>query len=299
MPRSRGIRMVQQRAMTTIADIEGFCDARTSISWSRSRPRAPVWAQSCRSEVSGTRADDKPTGSEQGQFADVAQVLRDVARSLEAQPDLQRTVEGIISAVTDTVPGAEAGGVSLWEGKVLRTVAATSDLVSRVNGLEHTLNEGPCLDALREHRTYCIDDMSQEKRWPRFVAAAYAEGIQSMLGYRLFTSGRTLGSLDLYSTQVHAFDDEAQMVGELFAAHAAIALLGSTQQSEWRVALNSRDVIGMAKGILIHRNRLTEDQAFALLVSASQRVNMKVYDVARWLVAQSTDSATGPGKIGD
>jgi hypothetical protein len=128
----------------------------------------------------------------QNPLVDVARALSDVARSLEAEPDLQHTVEGIVAAVTDTVSGAEDAGVSLWERKSLRTVAATSDLVERVNNLEHELNEGPCLEALHMRSTYRIDDMSHEKRWPRFAAAAQAHGIQSMLGYRLFTSGRTL-----------------------------------------------------------------------------------------------------------
>ena len=73
--------------------------------------------------------------------------------------------------------------------------------------------------------------------------------------------------MDLYSSKLNAFDAEAEVVGELFAAHAAIALIGSTQQAEWQTALNSRDTIGMAKGILMHRERLTDEQAFTLLVS--------------------------------
>jgi GAF domain-containing protein len=233
------------------------------------------------------------TSAPQGPLVDVARALRDVARSLEAAPDLHHTVEGIVAAVTDTVSGAQDAGVSLWEGKLLRTVTATSDLVEQVNNLEHELNEGPCIDALHMRRTYRIDDMSHERRWPRFAPAAQAHGIQSMLGYRLFTSGRTLGSLDLYSTQPNAFDAEAEIVGELFAAHAAIALLGSTQQAEWRAALNSRDSIGMAKGILMNRDGLTDDQAFHVLVSTSQYANMKVHDVARWLVAQTNNTARG------
>ena len=229
----------------------------------------------------------------QNPLVDVARALSDVARSLEAEPDLHHTVEGIAAAVTDTVSGAEDAGVSLWEGKSLRTVASTSDLVEQVNNLEHELNEGPCLEALHMRRTYRIDDMAHESRWPRFAAAAQAHGIQSMLGYRLFTSGRTLGSLDLYSTQPSAFDAEAEIVGELFAAHAAIALLGSTQHAEWQAALNSRDNIGMAKGILMNRDGLTDVQAFNVLVSASQHANMKVHDVAGWLVAQTNNTARG------
>jgi GAF domain-containing protein len=229
-----------------------------------------------------------------GPLVDVAQALSDVARSLEAEPDLQHVVEGIVAAVTETVPGAEAAGVSLREGRILRTVAATSDLVERLNAIEHELDEGPCVQAVLKHRSYRIDDMSTDTRWPRFAAAAQAQGIQSMLGYRLFTGARTLGALDLYSSKLNAFDAEAEVVGELFAAHAAIALLGSTQKTEWQTAINSRDSIGMAKGILMHRERLNDEQAFILLVSTSQKANIKIHELATWLVDESNDTARRP-----
>src|SRR5271168_3182365 len=231
----------------------------------------------------------KPSESGPSPLVDVAQALRDVARSLEAEPDLQHVLGAIVKSVTDTVPGAEHAGVSLYEGKLLQTVASTSDLTKRINTIEHELNEGPCLQALLDHRSYRIDDVSTDTRWPRFAAAAEAHGVRSMLGYKLFTSGRNLGALDLYSSKRNAFDAEAEVVGELFAAHAAIALLGSTQQAEWQTALNSRDTIGMAKGILMHRERLTEEQAFTLLVSTSQKANIKIHDLTVWLVDETNN----------
>jgi hypothetical protein len=48
----------------------------------------------------------KPSESEGGRLVDVAQALRDVARSLEAEPDLEHVLEAIVASVTDTVPGA-------------------------------------------------------------------------------------------------------------------------------------------------------------------------------------------------
>jgi transcriptional regulator with GAF, ATPase, and Fis domain len=223
--------------------------------------------------------------------ADLAQILSELARSLQAQPDLQRTVDAIVTAVTKTVPGAEHAGLSVREGANLRTVAATSDLVQRLNGIEHDLGEGPCLQAELEHRVYRIDDMARETRWPRFAAAAADAGIQSMLGYRLFITGRTLGALDLYSSKPNAFDTDAELIGELFAAHAAVAMIGSTQQAEWKTALGTRDVIGMAKGILMQREHLTDDRAFDLLARTSQNANIKVQDIAAWLVAQANEDA--------
>jgi transcriptional regulator with GAF, ATPase, and Fis domain len=236
------------------------------------------------------------------QHADLAQVLSELARSLQAQPDLQRTVDAIVTAVTKTVPGAENAGLSVREGTNLRTVAATSDLVRRLNGIEHELGEGPCLQAELEHRVYRIDDMARETRWPKFAAAAADAGIQSMLGYRLFITGRTLGALDLYSSKPNAFDTDSELIGELFAAHAAVAMIGSAEQAEWKTALGTRDVIGTAKGILMQRENLTDDRAFDLLARTSQKANIKVQDIAKWLVAQANEHAcaisNGNGRAG-
>jgi hypothetical protein len=101
----------------------------------------------------------EPAELGRGPLVDVAQALSDVARSLEAEPDLQRVVEGIVAAVTETVPGAEQAGVSLREGQILRTVAATGDLARRLNAIEHEFDEGPCVQAVVEHRSCRIDDM--------------------------------------------------------------------------------------------------------------------------------------------
>jgi GAF domain-containing protein len=236
----------------------------------------------------------KPSESGPSPLVDVAQALRDVARSLEAEPDLQHVLAAIVASVTDTVPGAEHAGVSLREGKLLQTVASTSDLTERINNIEHELDEGPCLQALLDYHSYRIDDMSQDTRWPRFAAAAEAHGVRSMLGYKLFTSGRNLGALDLYSSKRNAFDADSEIIGELFAAHAAIALTGSTQQAEFRRALSSRDTIGIAKGILMQRERISDDQAFNLLVSTSQNANIKLRDLAEWLVDNVNNTASRP-----
>jgi AmiR/NasT family two-component response regulator len=46
----------------------------------------------------------------------------------------------------------------------------------------------------------------------------------------------------------------------------------------------SGDLVGQAKRILMHRENLTGLQAFNLLAHASTDTNIKLVDVARWLV---------------
>ena len=52
-----------------------------------------------------------------------------------------------------------------------------------------------------------------------------------------------------------------------------------------RKALESRDIIGQAKGILMTRQRISAEEAFDILRRASQRSHMKLRDVAASVVA--------------
>lgn len=140
------------------------------------------------------------------------------------------------------------------------------------------------MSALREHRTVHIEDMAAESRWPRFTKIATARGIGSLLSFQLFVHSENLGALNLYADQPGIFDEDAIFVGELLAQHASVALIGAATEGQFRDALSSRDVIGQAKGLLMHRENLTDVQAFALMVKASQRSNVKLVEIARWLV---------------
>ena len=75
-------------------------------------------------------------------------------------------------------------------------------------------------------------------------------------------------------------------IGLILAQHAAVAMAGAAAEHQFRTGLASRDIIGQAKGLLMQRNNLTGVQAFAMLTRASQDVNMKLADVARWLVEE-------------
>lgn len=225
-------------------------------------------------------------------WLDLAEALTRVARTLENEPDLEQTISAIVAAAAATVPGVEHAGVSLLErGGRIRSVGASTELIAELNTVEHELGEGPCVDAVEEQHVYRTGDLAHDDRWPHFGPAAAKLGVTSMLGYRLYTDTRTLGSLDLYSTRPDAFDDEAERIGGFFAGHAAVAVATMQRQEHLRVALDTRDVIATAKGILMGRDRRTEQQAFELLVRASQDTNMKLRDVALWLVSEANAAA--------
>jgi hypothetical protein len=96
--------------------------------------------------------------------------------------------------------------------------------------------------------------------------------------------------LNSYGVIPHAFNDAAQEIGFILAAHASVAARAVDERStlqtlerDLQQALLSRDVIGQAKGILMERLKCTPEDAFDLLRRSSQRLNVKLRDVARGL----------------
>lgn len=218
-----------------------------------------------------------------GQRSDLemARTFGDVARALVAEDTLQDTLDRIVQLAVDTIVGCDFAAVSLMERRKIHTAASTGDVPERVDAIQYEVDEGPCLDAIKDHEVVQVDDLSKEQRWPRFSPRTVGETkIMSMLSFRLFSEEDTMGALNLYSFDADAFEDDATDVGSVFAAHAAVAMVGARQQEQLENALKSRDVIGQAKGIIMGRDGVTDDEAFDRLKRASQRVNLKLTEVA-------------------
>lgn len=211
--------------------------------------------------------------------------LSQLARDLEQQDTPQQTLDNIVRAAVALIPGAEQGSISVVRRRQeVHSEAASGELPRLVDSLQHELGQGPCLDAVFEQQTVHVPDMHTEQRWPRFSSRAFDAGTGSMLAFQLYVDGDSLGALNLYSTSARSFDEESEHIGLLFASHAAVAYAAAVKQSGLVRAVETRQRIGQAQGILMERHKLTEDQAFACIVAASQRTNVKLRDVADQLV---------------
>lgn len=215
----------------------------------------------------------------------LADELGDLARQLQQPDRLEGTLDAIVHAAVGTIAGADHASISSVsrDGQVA-TLAASDEQARTVDQMQYEVGEGPCLDTLWEQRTERLPDLGDERRWPAFIAKASALGVGSMLAVRLYVHEEDdLGVLNLFSDRAHAFTDDSEHTALLFAAHAAVAMAEAQQQAQLREAMSTRDLIGQAKGILMERYKLTGDQAFLLLVRASQTSNRKLHEIAQEL----------------
>jgi transcriptional regulator with GAF, ATPase, and Fis domain len=228
-----------------------------------------------------------------GRFAGTARQFGDIARALSSEPTVQTTLQRIVDIAVENVDGCDGAGVLLVHRNAIVAGSWSSDLVRDIETTEYELGEGPCIDAISQQPVFESADLRQNlAQWPGFAARALEAGIESMLGFRLFTAEDTLGALDLYGFRRNAFDETTRAIGTVLASHAAMALAGAQVRSHdldtingLRDALVARDVIGQAKGILMARHRIDADAAFDLLVRVSQDQNVKVRTLAEYVAA--------------
>lgn len=219
----------------------------------------------------------------------VAELFADVARLLAEHHDLQSTLERMVKLAVERLEGCEFAGISLVEGRKITSPAASSDLPRTVDRIQSEVDEGPCLDAIREHEVFQTGNLAREDRWPRFSTRANQEtGITSILSLRLFVDENTLGALNLYSTRPDSFDEVDVALALVFAAHAAVAMSSARREEQLERKADSRDLIGQAKGMLMARSGMDDAEAFDLLRRASQRLNLRLVEVA---TRSSTDAA--------
>lgn len=225
--------------------------------------------------------------SSTGQSADAgtARQLSELARKLQADITAEALLEHIARAAVTEVAGARYASITLINGKTFATTGASEELSVQIDQIQYETGEGPCLDAAREHKTVRCDDLRADLRWPRFANRAVNLGVLSVLSVQLFAGNDSFGALNLYAPAPAAFGPDSESTGILLASHAALAMSAARTQTGLLTAMDSREMIGQAKGILIERYKITGVEAFGLLVISSQAVNRKLRDVAEHLVA--------------
>lgn len=220
----------------------------------------------------------------------VAAALAHATETISEPRTLQDTLDAIVHATRSSVP--EFGHVSVSERHrdgTIETLAGTDQLVWELDALQYDIEEGPCVQALEEEPLVVVPHLRHEQRWPRYVPAAAARGVRSQMGVRLFSNGRHVGGLNLYSTEHDEVDPDTAETARLLATHVAVVLGHAQHEHQLHQALQSRKTIGQAIGIVMERYRIDPDRAFQFLVRASSNGNIKLRDLAEEIVTSSTE----------
>jgi anti-anti-sigma factor len=222
--------------------------------------------------------------------------------ALPADPDV---IDGALRLVVDlarvSVQGADGVSVSLLRNRVLSTVAASDGTILAMDADQYAAGEGPCVDASLRGRWFHAESLDTETRWPTFTPQARALGIKAILSSPLKAFAQPVGALNIYSRGAKVFDRKAQETAAVFAQRASVILsdarvdVSETQMAiRFQEALRSRDVIALAKGVIMEREGVDEDAAFTALLRLALYSGAPLRRRAEEMVLSSRQPELGP-----
>jgi GAF domain-containing protein len=204
--------------------------------------------------------------------------------------DLEQALGKVAQLAKRVIPGASEVSVTLITDKVAGTPTATGPLALEMDDVQYSADHGPCLHAADEQSTIAVT-VASDGLWPAFTSRAKEIGVRSSVSVGLPVGPAVVGALNIYSTEMEEFDDEARELAETFAGYAAVALANAhlyastakvAQQLD--TAMATRAVIEQAKGMIMLTHKVSADEAFDILSTASQRQNRKLRAMAQMIV---------------
>jgi hypothetical protein len=225
--------------------------------------------------------------------------LRTAAQGLDVHRsiyDLEATLAQIVASAVETVPGVDAGSISMAHDAVVETRQPTSHEIEVLDRVQGELYEGPCITALNDPAgdgVVLARDLAGEDalRWPRFAPRAVEFGYRSLMSTQLSADKYVRAALNLYSRAPDAFDDQARRIAGLLGVQAALLLYGSHHAGHLTRALTTRMIIEQAKGYLARRHGESPADAFIRLRAYSRRHGLRIHVVAEDVVHHGLDLA--------
>jgi GAF domain-containing protein len=202
-----------------------------------------------------------------------------------------------VAVLSVTTCSADLAGITMLVDGKPSTGVFTDPEAIEIDEAQYSSGSGPCLDAYRLQTICHIPSTASDATWQVFSRKALEHGIVTTLSLPLSARGEALGALNLYSRTSGAFDEEVIQAQAMTFAHQASIVLANAQvywdahqlNENLSQALRTRSTIDQAIGIVLSGGGRSPEEAFDVLVRASQRENRKLREIAEALVQRAID----------
>ncbi|GIF01834.1 GAF and ANTAR domain-containing protein [Paractinoplanes rishiriensis] len=183
-------------------------------------------------------------------------------------------------------------GVSVMAADGGYGMAAASDLATeRIEELQFTFGEGPCVDAFASRRPVLIADLDDQgaRRWPVYTPAVYKAGIRAVFAFPLQVGAAQLGVLDVFRT--HAGTLSRAEIGQAvaFSDLAVTTLLDGQDQAHGEHdvdgAIEHGAALWQAQGMVMVMLGVTLAEALVRLRAHAYTTGRRLSEVAADVVA--------------
>jgi hypothetical protein len=191
---------------------------------------------------------------------------------------------------------ASGAGVAMMTGHGVRGVCAASDPGSeRLEELQFTLGEGPCLDAYASRRPVLVPELTDGAmaRWPVYAPTAHDHGVRAVFAFPLQVGAARLGVLDVFRDRTGSLSPAELSRALLLVEVAVDALLDQQETTGDRLApadldeaIDGRAELFQAQGMVMVQLGVSISEAMARLRAYAYAENRRISQVAGDVVAR-------------
>lgn len=206
-----------------------------------------------------------------------ARISRELSGEFAGGQILQRAVRQAV----ETVEGCDFAGVSLRVNRAeVQTPAWTSPAVWAADAMQVALNEGPSLEPMWVADHVIVDDLTTNRRWPRWAPEVVHLGLGALLSVRLPGGSQTFAALNLYSAKPFGFGSKSLHQACSHAVQLLGAIAAADEATGFNAAMSTRKAVGLAQGIMKYRYGFSQERALALLRLYSATSHVSLHDAA-------------------
>jgi hypothetical protein len=182
-------------------------------------------------------------------------------------------------------------------------VCATDDVSAKVEDLQLTLGEGPCVDCVRDGIPVLIPDLTERtdfsiERWPAFIEGAGAVGVRAVFAFPLRIGAINIGAMDLYRDKPGDLESDELPAALVASDAAADALLhldiprDGARDDRPDYGTGYHPQVHQATGMIQVQLGVPTNEAFIRLRARAFATGRTLLDVAGDVVARRTRFST-------
>lgn len=211
------------------------------------------------------------------------QALSEISQAISSDRYLDDILKLIVTVTANVM---DSKICSLWildnKEKVLRIRATQTMSEEYLKERSLKLGEGVVGYVAQKNKPLAILDVLKEPRYKE-KELAKKENLVSMLSVPMTVKDKVIGVINCYTSYPHEFNETERAVLTTVASQAAICIENTELMVKTRVIqeeLETRKLVERAKGVLMKKHGLSEDEAFKRIRKASMDSRKTMREIA-------------------
>ncbi|HLM96986.1 MAG TPA: GAF and ANTAR domain-containing protein [Acidimicrobiales bacterium] len=229
----------------------------------------------------------------------LARTFVELADTLVADYDIVDFLSTLAERCVELLDTVEVGLVLLDRQGALQVMASSTERMRVAELFEVQNEEGPCFDCQRAGEQIINEPLdTADDRWPRFGPMARDAGFRMAHALPLRLRQDVIGAMNIFDTELREMTSRQVNLSQALADAATIGILQERsvrQQTDiaghLQGALNSRIVIEQAKGVVAEQQKVSMEEAFAMLRGYARNSRVPLSELAHTIVDRSLSSA--------